>query len=119
MLLRVGVFLASWSALCSAFLLPCTGPPTLRPVHGIRGERTHSHCALGAVASLNGLDGHMTRASALRAMGMATLVGGGSLMAAPANAGTVMVGGSAVAAEEEILDDEAYEGNIPCVCVCL
>ena len=61
----------------------------------------------------------MTRASALRAMGMATLVGGGSLMAAPANAGTVMVGGSAVAAEEEILDDEAYEGNIPCVCVCL
>jgi hypothetical protein len=93
-----------------AFLLmtSCTRMPLrLQPQHHVR---MHAHeCATRSLepsvtVALEGGD-RVTRAAAIRSA-TATLLG--CTLAPPAFAGTVMVGGEAVGAEEE-MDDDAYE----------
>jgi len=106
----LALFVVVLAAPAHAFLLmtSCTRMPLrLQPQHHVR---MHAHeCATrilepSVTGALEGAD-RVTRAAAIRSA-TATLLG--CILAPPAFAGTVMVGGEAVGAEEE-MDDDAYE----------
>jgi hypothetical protein len=106
----LALFVVVLAAPAHAFLLmtSCTRMPLrLQPQHHVR---MHAHeCATRSLepsitVALKGGD-RVTRAAAIRSA-TATLLG--CILAPPALAGTVMVGGEAVGAEEE-MDDGAYE----------